>query len=290
MRHRLGIKTALLLILMLGDASEALAQKGRRGSPEGPSANSELPLSEEEGGLSPEALAAFAPQRSTLEAMEARGFITTGLIAQPPLGVTCPAVTSAFGVITRGDGSQRSLQFFHGRHGGLDIPVPEGAPVLAMAAGSLVAKGAGVAIGGISLVLRHAPEDTGLPFWSFTEYKHLREEPALELGQRVAVGEVIAFSGKSGTQGRHYGSEGHAHLHVSAFWNSTGEYHSRRIFAPVDGYWLDPLAMFRGQPHQSAQLAALPDKAKLTPIAVQTITGRRLPQTAKIIWPLNCVD
>jgi murein DD-endopeptidase MepM/ murein hydrolase activator NlpD len=279
------VRLVSFLFFGLVGLDEASAQKGRGGG-----AFSSTPTSEEEGGLSPEDLAAFAPQRATVEGMELSGLIATGLAAKPPQGLACPVVTSAFGVTTRGDGSSRSQQFFHGRHGGIDIPTPEGTPVLAMAAGTVVTKGVGGSIGGIGIVLRHAPEDTGLAIWVFTEYKHLREEPALEIGNRVEMGAVVAFSGKTGTQGRHYGPDGHPHLHLSAFWNVSGEFQARRVLAPLDGHWLDPLALFRSPPYESAQLAALPAAAKITPIAVQTVSGRRIPATTKVIWPLACSD
>jgi hypothetical protein len=40
--------------------------------------------------------------------------------------------------------------------------------------------------------LQHAPEDTGLGVWTYTEYKHIQELPPLTIGQRVAMGEPIA--------------------------------------------------------------------------------------------------
>lgn len=171
----------------------------------------------------------------------------------------------------------------------MDIPAPEGTPVLAAASGVVVHASEGLNIGGIGLILQHAPEDTGLPVWTYTEYKHLRELPAdLPVGTRVARGQKIGEAGVSGTTGGYYGEEGHSHLHFAAYWSKKPEYRSGMVFIPADGQWMDALALYRTPPLDSASLAALPAAARRTPIAYQRPDGSTVPPGSRIIWPFAC--
>lgn len=284
---RLWIALAALAVAGLA-ATVANAQMQRRGTttPSEPAEveNDSGPLT----GLDPETIGAFFPQRADLDAMRARGFIRTGLEPVYPERARCPAVDSPFGVGTRGDGSLRQKMFFRGYHGGADIPVPEGTPVLAVADGTVVQKKAGAGIGGIELVLQHAPEDTGFSVWTYTEYKHLMRLPELAIGQRVRRGEMVALSGKTGTVGRHYGPGGHAHLHLTAFFSGESGYRAGPPFVPAGGQWLDPLALFRAPLANSQALATLPAAEKTVPIAYMTADGEVVPPGARVIWPLAC--
>lgn len=253
-------------------------------SPPAPSLRAET----DPGGPDPAILGAFAPMRANLADMQARGFFATGLKPEYPSNADCPKANSFFGDTTRGDGSARSPKFYRGYHGGLDIPVPEGTPIVAMAAGTVVHKLEGEGIGGIGIVLQHAPADTGLPVWTYTEYKHLQRLPDLEVGRRVAMGEVIGVSGKTGTAGRHYGPAGHTHLHVTAFFGASDRFVARRLFAPIGGQWMDPLALFRGPPLDSQALRALPDPAKRVAIPYKGSDGRLHPADTKVVWPFVC--
>jgi hypothetical protein len=239
-------------------------------------------------GVDPEIIGAFFPRRAELSAMRKRGFVLTGLEPDYPQEVRCPVADSLFAVDTRGDGSRRSRMFFHGHHGGIDIPVPEGTPVIAAAAGVVIYKGDGGSIGGIGLVLQHSPDDTGLRPWVYTEYKHLKEIPPIAIGARVRMGEPIALSGKTGTEGPHYGPAGHAHLHWTAFASPRDTFEMRRVLILSDGQWVDPLALFRGAPLESQRLADLPKGQKRVGISFISATGTIVPQGAKIVWPLHC--
>jgi murein DD-endopeptidase MepM/ murein hydrolase activator NlpD len=235
-------------------------------------------------------MGAFFPQRADLGHMKARGFMETGLLPLYPKGARCYEVNSPFASPYRGDGSRRSSRFFWGLHGGMDIPAPGGTPILAVAAGRVVHKNPGAqdGIGGIGVVLQHAPEDTGLPLWTYTEYKHLREMPALEIGRRVRMGEVIAHVGSTGTTGGHYGPMGHYHLHLTA-WAAPGpEFRAARFFIPAGGEWLDPLALYRRAPLKSAEISGLPGDQKRVPIPYATAGGKIVPEGTKVVWPLAC--
>jgi len=266
--------------LALAYAGDVWAQVNKGGEETAPPAATDL---------DPETIGAFFPQRAIVEAMRRRGFLATGLKPVYPADAKCPEANSFFADTTRGDGSTRNARFYVGYHGGLDIPAPEGTPILAVADGTLVHAGEGGSIGGIGIVLRHAPEDTGFPLWVYTEYKHLREPPNLELGRRVRMGEVIAYSGKTGTVGsRAYGAAGHPHLHLTAWYAPGDQYRAGRMLIPLGGQWMDPLALFRGTPLASAEIAALPEQAKKTPLPYKRTNGRVVPSHARIVWPFAC--
>ena len=236
----------------------------------------------------PEIIGAFSPVRSKLFAMRARGFEETGLSALYPKEVACDAMDSSFGSRYRGDGSLRSQKFYHGYHGGIDISVPEGTPIVAVAAGTVAAKHMGENIGGIAIILQHSPQDTGLPVWIYTEYKHLKELPNLEIGQRVSMGERIALAGKTGTGGPHYGPEGHSHLHLTAWYSDNPGFIKGKMFLPKDGFWMDPLALFRGMPVDTKSVRELPPGEKAVLIPYKTKEGRLVPENTSVVWPLEC--
>ena len=236
-----------------------------------------------------ETVGAFFPQRADLAAMRKRGFFATGLQAVYPPGAICFEADSLFAATTRGDGSMRTSRFYVGYHGGLDIPAPEGTPIVAVADGAVVHLSEGESIGGIGVVVQHAPQDTGFPVWIYTEYKHLREMPSLQIGQKVKVGEVIARAGKTGTVGtRAYGAAGHAHLHLTAWYGASDQYRPGRMLIPLDGYWMDPLALFRGPPAASIEIEKLPAAVKKVPLPYKGADGRIVPEGARVVWPLVC--
>ncbi len=241
------------------------------------------------GGFDPEVARAFQARRATGAAMDARGLLQTGLRPAYPDGLDCQQANSFFGQFTRGDGSFRSERFFQGRHGGMDIPA-EGIEVIAVADGEVIEKREGDNIGGIGIILRHAPADTGLGVWTFTEYKHLKDFSTQPLNVRVRKGEVIGIAWNTGTVGgAAYGADGHYHLHLSAWYNATGEYSGTRFkLIPKDGYWADPLALMRGGPLRSNAAEKLPDDEKTVRFAYMTVGGRTLPEGAKIVWPFVC--
>jgi len=241
------------------------------------------------GGLSPEVMAAFMAKAAENDAMDARGFVKTGLRPVYPDGLDCRTANSFFADETRGDGSTRSWKFYQGRHGGLDIPA-KGIEIITMADGEIIYTGTGSGIGGTGVILRHAPEDTGLDHWTFTEYKHLKEPSTRPMGSRIGIGEVVGIAWNTGTTfGRAYGPSGHYHLHLSTWYNATGEFKKPRAKPiPVDGYWTDPLAMMRGGPLESAAANSLADDEKAVRFAYKSADGAIHPEGARIIWPLVC--
>lgn len=242
----------------------------------------------EAGEISRDDLMAFHPVRSSLPIMQNRGFMSTGLKPVYPSGANCPKITSFFADPKRGDGSFRNERFYHGYHGGIDIPTPEGTPVLTIADGTVISTREGKSIGGIKMALQHSPEDTGLPFWLYSQYKHLQELPGIEIGAKVKKGEQIALSGLTGTVGGHYGEEGHAHLHLNVFMSTTDKFKAKKALIPVGGHWVDPLALYFGKDLNTHSLRSLPNKDKKVKIPYVTTGGNIVPTGTRFVWPLPC--
>ena len=135
--------------------------------------------------------------------------------AVDPKEARCLEVKSLFADRTRYEGSPRVPWANHGYHGGIDIFADEGTPLVAIAAGEVVHKFTGGRLVGHQIYLRHTPEDTGLPIWLYSKYKHFHELPDLKIGERVEMGQVIGEFGKTGNTSGYFGDEGYPHLHMS---------------------------------------------------------------------------
>jgi murein DD-endopeptidase MepM/ murein hydrolase activator NlpD len=148
----------------------------------------------------------------------------------------CHAVCSGFHSRKRCDGSIRSPKF--PVHRGVDVAVPVGTPLLAIADGTVVGSRRGPSIGGIGLVIRHPPEATGLSSYTYSFYKHLDAISPLPKGTAVHKGQQVGKSGKSGTEGSiHFGNEGFAELHFE-IWDKAGA-------KWPSGHLTDPVAFLR---------------------------------------------
>lgn len=212
----------------------------------------------------------------------------SGLQPVFPQQVRCPEIASPYGSQTRYDGSFRPKWAFGGYHGGIDITLAEGTPLLALAAGTVVSKGEGGMLEGIYLWLRHAPEDTGLGYWVYSKYQHLESLPELEVGAKVAMGQTIARSGKTGTVGGHYGMSGYPHLHLGTGKSSSGD----ESVGPRGGArglrLFDPLAIYHeigAKPRDSADSSSA---AKAVPIPYASTDGKVTPAGTRVVWPVAC--
>ena len=272
-----------------GSKKGMMGMKGKKDKLSGKKETKENIEEKENIEIDPEVAGAFFAVKADMEAMKKRGFIKTGLRPVYPDNLDCKTANSYFSSTKRGDGSIRSSRFYNGYHGGLDIPA-KGENIIAMADGEVVEKSEGANIGGIKVVLRHSPEDTGLGVWTFTEYKHLKEPSPFNLHSRVRMGDVIGIAWNTGTTGgKAYGPSGHYHLHLSTWRNNTGEFKIHpKMFIPVDGYWVDPLALMRGIPLESSKIINLPDDAKDVIFAYKAEDGTIHPENAKVIWPFMC--
>lgn len=216
----------------------------------------------------------------------------SGLTVAFPIGFECEPIASPFASPSRFDGSTRRGDRNSGLHGGIDLSLKEGTPLLAIASGEVIALGEGGRLEGIFLWLRHAPADTGLPLWMFAKYQHLSTLPDLKAGDRVQAGQVIALSGKTGTVGGYYGAAGYPHLHLSTFYGSSAEYTTKGIYnSMVQGQGAvldDPLILYLRGAGDLKQVRGLAEERKQIGIAVAGEDGAVYPAGSKSVWPVRC--
>lgn len=213
------------------------------------------------------------------------GMIRTGLTAKFEGAVYCRTVDDYWG-----QDYSRQMGGDH-VHGGIDIPVPLGTPVHAIADGEVVQMSLHEnSPDGIQIWLRHAPADTGLPMWTFSQFAHLRELPNLKYGDRVTKGQVVGITSNTGTSGPRYVRR--PGIHFAIISNDTGKYYRDADFIfPLDGRWTDPHAIYRGGPEfDSTAMKALPAEQKQIRIPYMMLDGSFVPAETKLIWPYPCSE
>ena len=216
-----------------------------------------------------------------------RGLFETGLRPRFPENLECRGIDEGW-----------AISYTHKRdrenyHGGIDMPAPFGTPMIAAAAGTVVGKYRGEqSYRGMEIILRHSPEDTGIPLWIYTQYAHFDEMPKHQVGQRVRMGEVLGPTGNSGItpNRRGRGKERRPAIHFAVWYSTSPQYVARRdIIIPVDGRWMDPNALFRKKlPLDSYSMKALPEAEKKVPVSVMIDDGEVIPADTKIVWPYLC--
>ncbi|MEX2128337.1 MAG: M23 family metallopeptidase [Xanthobacteraceae bacterium] len=273
---------ALLTLLLLGlAAAPASAQKGFKGG-------------EKKGGLKGFKGGGPASEPSTSNGASAgtEGRLSiraSGIVAVFDPGVRCPPVASPFASTTRYDGSRRPADRFGGLHGGIDISLAEGTPLLAAAGGRVVHKGEGRQAEGIYLWLQHAPDDTGLPFWVYSKYQHFRELPGLAPGAAVRAGQPVGNSGRSGTAGGHYGAAGYPHLHWTTIAGTSGDYKIVGSLVSTNSpQFIDPLAAYVSGLRAPGDVGSLPADRKRVAVAHVGRDGAMRPPSARLVWPVAC--
>lgn len=220
------------------------------------------------------------------EMSEKLGLIETGLGPVFPKTAFCHGIDEIFAL----DYSEKTGS---GKHGGIDLPTDFGTPILAAAAGTVVAKfDPDINARGKTVVLRHSPEDTGLPFWTYTEYAHMDVLPRQAIGQRVRMGEVLGPTGNSGISKKNKSgiSNRRPGIHFAVYYSDS------RRFAEIPNYiisengrWMDSNALYRRTPpYDSPSLRATPDAEKGIPIPVMYLDGSVEPAGTKLIWPYAC--
>ena len=231
-----------------------------------------------------------APESQEEAGGDARMDITaSGLTPVFPREAVCPDIASPFASRTRYDGSRRPTDRFGGMHGGIDISLVEGTPLLAVAAGKVVSVGTGGMLTGHYLWLQHAPHDTGLPFWVYAKYQHFRDVPNLPVGAPVKAGQVIGMSGKTGTAGRHYGMNGYPHLHLTTFAGGADQYETRDTSVVVPGARIvDPLTIYVRGLRELSDVERLAAERKAVSIPYVAEDGSARPSDARIVWPVRC--
>lgn len=212
-----------------------------------------------------------------------RGAIETGLEPKFIGGADCPKI----------DSETWAIDYSHKRpwpaiHKGIDIPQPRGTHIRAISDGTVVGKFQNEGNRkGIELMLRHTPEQTELPFWTYSQYTHLQEMSPLPIGAEVKMGQNIGKTSNTGKMGRRIRRDA---LHFAILYSRQPEWsNDGRYVAPKEGYWMDPNAFYRlSQPYDSQSLVNLPDDQKKTPIPHLKVDGSFMPPATKRIWPYPC--
>jgi len=255
----------------------------------------------------------------------ARGLFQTGLRPQFAPGVKCRGIDEHWAISYT---YKRNREAYHA---GIDLPAPFGTPILAVASGTVVGVYNGKGHLGIHIILRHTPEDTGLPIYVYTLYGHLQHMPKLHVGDRVRMGDMLGPTGNSGLtraharrrggrggkggkggrgrgnhegrrnpnnrgRGRHnnHGGVGggvrRPAVHFGVYYSSKPQYaHLRGIVIPANGYWMDPVALFRAKPpFDSKSMRALPAADKRVPIPYLLSDGSAHAAGTKLAWPYAC--
>jgi murein DD-endopeptidase MepM/ murein hydrolase activator NlpD len=216
-----------------------------------------------------------------------RGLFETGLEPRFPDGLECRGIDEAWAI------SYTSKRDRVQYHGGIDMPAPFGTPMIAAAAGTVVGKYRGDdSYRGKEIILRHAPEDTGIPLWIYTQYAHFDEMPEIEVGQRVRMGQVLGPTGNSG-RGRKAGMQSMRRrpaIHFAVWFSTSPDFVAlRNKIIPVDGWWMDPNALYRkAPPFDSDAMKALPEAEKQVLIPVMLADGATVPADTRLIWPYTC--
>ncbi|MFC1673637.1 peptidoglycan DD-metalloendopeptidase family protein [Pseudomonadota bacterium] len=228
------------------------------------------------------------PRSCDAEPSKARGLIETGLGPRFPDNALCPGIDDYWAMSYDFKRTRESY------HGGLDVPVPWGTPMLAAADGTVVGLFEGLkSARGKEVVLRHSPEQTGLGMWVYTSYGHMDGLPDMELGQRVRMGEYLGPTGNSGVGGMNKGKQSNKRrpaIHFVAVYSTDERYaQGRSVIIPVDGWWMDPLALYRtSPPFDSAGTKALPIDQKFVSIPAMFEDGTLSSPDTKVIWPYAC--
>ncbi len=205
----------------------------------------------------------------------------------------CTPIASPYGSPTRYDGSSRAVGGGQGStHGGIDLSLTEGTPLLAVAPGVVFATGEGGLLEGIFLWIAHLPERTGLGFAFLSKYQHLSLRPKLDKGTPVGLGQPVASSGKTGTVGGYYGASGYPHLHLTlravaddkrALLEDGGEF---RING--DSVLMDPLTIYVPDLRSPGDAPGLPAERKRVVAGYVGGDGLVRLGDSKTVWPVAC--
>lgn len=212
-----------------------------------------------------------------------RGVIETFLQPEFIGGGRCPEI----------DSEQWAIDYSYKRpwpalHKGIDIPQPRGTPILAISSGIVIGKFMNKRNRkGIEIMLRHTPEQTGLPFWTYSQYTHLQDMSPLSIGDRVTMGDEIGKTANTGKMGRRIRRDA---LHFAVFYSLSPEWSNNgRVVLPKDGYFMDPNAFYRlTPPYDSLSLKNLPGDQKKVPVPYIKINKKLVPSNTKRIWPYVC--
>ena len=226
----------------------------------------------------------------SVEQQQRIGLVETGLKPRFPDGITCPVISSPFGSRFRYDGSWRTVNSNNGYHGGMDISLDVGTPLLAVADGKVIHIGTGGRLVGNVIWMQHSPKDTGFNVWTYTKYQHLDEIPNLQIGDRIKAGDVVAISGLTGTTGgRAFGSMGYPHLHMNVYVSPNKLYKVKGHKVKIkERYYIDPVSFYREKLDDSRKIREFIKKRKIINVGVKLQTGEYITYKIQKVWPVLC--
>ena len=223
----------------------------------------------------------FAP--IAVKIQKARGGIETGLIPDFLGGAKCPKIDSEKWAIDYSRKRQVAAI-----HKGIDIPQPRGTPVRAIAAGTVIGKFLNDwNRKGTEVMLRHTPDQTGIPFWTYSQYTHLREMSPLNIGDKVTMGQEIGTTSNTGKMGRRIRRDA---LHFAILYSKEPEWSNDGVYVvPKNSYWMDPNAFYKIEPpYNSQSLLKLPKAKKKIPVPYMKKDGSFFPENTLKVWPYAC--
>lgn len=233
------------------------------------------------------------PAQAQVERLD-HTILASGLSVVFPDGYACPPISSSFASPTRYDGSTRRGDRNSGLHGGIDISLTVGTPLLAVADGEVIALGEGGALEGIYIWLRHTPGDTGSSHFVFNKYQHLSALPVLKVGDRVKAGKIIGLSGATGTAGKQYGPGGYPHLHLSTFYGPSADFEIKGMYGSQvsgkDARLNDSLILYVEDLADLTTVRNLPNERRMVRPAVVDDHGRIYPEGRRTVWPVPCKE
>jgi len=215
---------------------------------------------------------------------KARGVIETGLQPDFINGADCPEI----------DSEQWAIDYTYKRgqaalHKGIDIPQSRGTPIIAIADGMVVGKFKNShSKKGIEIMLRHTPEQSGLPYYTYSQYTHLQFMSPLAIGAEVEMGDEIGRTSNTGKPGGRRERRDALHFAIlyseSPKWSNDG-----RVVTPKQSYFMDPVAFYRSDPpYDSPAMKGLPEEQKRIAVPYIDASGSVVPAKAKRIWPYRC--
>lgn len=218
----------------------------------------------------------------------ARGMRPTGQRVVFPRGARCPKIDEAWAIDYSSVRAQKAL------HGGIDMPADFGTPIVTAADGKVIAviNDPVATYRGREVFLQHRPQDTGLPYYVYTEYSHFDEALKLRVGQKVRKGQILGVTGNSG-RGPRKGVQSRKRrpaIHFAAFYSESHRFERTKVgVIPRNGWWMDPLSLYAGRTVlDTAQVARLPRREKRVSVAVMFTDGSLSDPSAKVIWPYMC--
>jgi len=214
---------------------------------------------------------------------KARGVIETDLRPDFINGGECPEIDSEKWAIDYTYKRNRAAL-----HKGIDIPQPRGTPIRAVADGVVVGKFENKNNRkGVEVMLRHTPTQTGLPYWTYSQYTHLQAMSPLPIGAQIIMGDEIGKTANTGKMGKKIRRNA---LHFAILYSKLPEWSNDGVVVtPADGYFMDPNAFYRLEPpYDSQSQVMLPTDQKRVSVPYMKTDGTLVPASTKRIWPYAC--